>query len=58
MGGSRVVVGAGGQAEGRPYLPLSHRQQAVLSTDDRDVHKPQDRSRRPLAAVWHPTNSD
>ena len=31
---------------------------AVLSTDDRDVHKPQERSRRPLAAAWHTTNSD
>ena len=31
---------------------------AVLSVDDRDVHKPQDRLRQPLAAVWHPTNSD
>ena len=29
---------------------------AVLSADDRDVHKSQDKSRRPMAAVWHSTN--
>ena len=54
-----MVVGVGGQAEGGPYLPLNHTDSgAVLSTDDRDVHKPQDKSRWPLTAVWHPTNSD
>ena len=31
---------------------------AVFSVGDRDVHKPQDRSRQPLAVVWYPTNSD
>ena len=46
--------GAGGQLG-----PLCH-SGAVLSADDRDVHthKPMDRLRRPLAAVWHPINSD
>ena len=29
---------------------------AVFSVGDRDVHNPQDRLRRILAAAWHPTN--
>ena len=48
----------GGQAEGRPSLPLGTDSGAVFSVGDRDVHKPQDKSRQPLVAVWHPTNSD
>ena len=31
---------------------------AVFSVGDRDVHNPQDRSRQPLVATWHLTNSD
>ena len=45
------VVGVGGQAEGGSSLPLSHSSSAVFIADDRNVHKPQDRPRRPLAAV-------
>ena len=30
----------------------------MLSADEGNVHKPQDRLRQSLAAVWHPTNSD
>ena len=31
---------------------------AVFPVDDRNVHKPQDKSRQYLAAAWHTTNSD
>ena len=41
-----------------PSLPLGHRQSTVLSADNRGIHKPQDRLRWPLTAVWHPTNSN
>ena len=57
MGGGQSVVGVSGQVKGGPSLPLGH-SAAVFSVGDRDVHKPQDRSRWALAAVWHPTNSD
>ena len=59
MGGRRAgVARVGEQAEGRLSLSLGHRQCAVFSVGDWNVHKPQDRSRQPLAVVWHPTNSD
>ena len=60
VGGREVagVVGSAGQDEGGLSLLLATDSGAVLSADDRDVHKPQDRLRRPLAAAWHPTNSD
>ena len=54
--------GVSGQTEGELSLPLGHRQGtdsgAVFPVGDRDVHKPQDRARQPLAVVWHPINSD
>ena len=52
-------VGGGGQASRRQAsLPSGPDSGAVFSVGDRDVHKPQDRSRQPLAAARHPTNSD
>ena len=61
LGRWKGVLKVGGQAEGRFSLPLGHRvtnSGAVLSVSDRDAHNPQVRSRQPLVAVWHPTNSD
>ena len=48
--------GGGGQDESGLSLPLSHREWTVLLTDDKNAHKPLDRSIWSLAAVWHPTN--
>ena len=52
--------GAGGNLKAGPPCHYATDSGAVPSTDDRNVHKPQDgyRLRRPLAATWHPTNSD
>ena len=45
-GKGQGAVGAGGQAEGGHSLQLGHRQQCCVPADNRNVHKPQDRSRR------------
>ena len=55
---SGEMVGVGEQAKGRPSLLLGPDSGAVFSAGDKDVHKPQDRLRWQLAAVWLPASSD
>ena len=60
---SAMYKGAGGGGEGwvsqRHVLHAIRADSgAVFSVGNRDVLNPQDRSRWPLAAVWHLTNSD
>ena len=57
MGGGGVA-GVGGKLKAGKHYHQSTDSSAVFPADDRNVHKPQDRSRRPLATVWHTTNSD
>ena len=57
VGGQGMGGGGGGWASQRWALPVIDRG-AVFPADDRNVHKPPDRPRWPLAAVWHTTNSD
>ena len=53
--GGKGVVGVGRQAKGDHYNTDSG---VVPSVGDGVVNNPQDRSTQPLAAIWHPTNSD
>ena len=43
------MVGVGRQAEGRASCHWATDSSAVFPADNRNVHKPQDRPRRPLA---------
>ena len=52
------VVGLNGKPKAGSSCHQGTDSCAVFSVGDKDVHKSQDRSERPLVGVWHPTNSD
>ena len=48
--------GVGGKPKAGPPFHWDTDSGAVCPVGDRDVHNPQDRSRRTLAADWYPKN--